>query len=263
MKRLLLISLGLISLVSLSLYSLHVYLLSQIYPAPKVVRAETIERGVLVSVPSKRGMAHGVFIGGNDRLVVLFHGNGASLHEMFPASSSLAKEGFSVLLVEYPGYWLSADSTANESNILFASERLVAYVVREYGFDTGKVTLFGYSLGGAVAISLAANGIGSKLITVDTFTSMDDMISRAVPKALTRIINTEKYDNVGHAGSVAIPVLLLHGDHDNYVPYEMAEKLLTRFTKAELIPIPSNDHATVLRDIPDDVWKRVFAFIYE
>lgn len=261
MKRLLLISLGFIFLVFISLYSLHVYLLTQIYPAPKAVRQETVEDGVLVSVPSNKGMAHAVFIPGNDKLIVLFHGNGASLHEMVPASSFLAKEGFSVLMVEYPGYWVSNESPPNENNILSDSKLLIAYVVRQYGFDNENVTLFGYSLGGAVAISLAASDIGSKLITVDTFTSMDDVISRSLPAALTRVVNTEKYDNLGNAKSVAIPVLLLHGDRDNYIPYEMSETLLKRFPSAELIPIPSNDHATVLRDIPDVIWKRIFDFI--
>lgn len=60
MRRLLLITLVLIFLVFLSLYSLQVYLLTQTCPAPKNVRLETVENGVLVSVPSKKGMAHGL-----------------------------------------------------------------------------------------------------------------------------------------------------------------------------------------------------------
>lgn len=45
--------------------------------------------------------------------------------------------------------------------------------------------------------------------------------------------------------------------------YDMSIKLPARFDRAELIPIPSNGHATIVRDIPDDVWKRVYAFITE
>lgn len=261
MKKLLLISLIITLIAFITFFCLHKYLLSQIYPAPKSVQQKEIKNSIIISIQSEKRFAHGVYIHGNEKLLVLFHGNGSSLHEMIPVSSRLINQGFSVLFIEYPGYWLSKKETPNESNILYDSTQLINYIVKEYGYNNKSITLLGYSLGGAVAISLAANHIGSKLITIDTFTSMDDIISQTLPIMLTHIINTEKYDNMRNARSIKIPVLLIHGDHDNYIPYAMSDQLCKQFPNAELIPIKSNNHATILSDISDDNWVRIIDFI--
>ena len=91
--------------------------------------------------------------------------------------------------------------------------------------------VIGHSLGGAVAIDLAANlagdATGAKgLIVESSFTSLSEVVSEMgygwVP---ARILLTQKFDSIEKIRQIRIPVLIVHGADDRYVPPRLSEAL--------------------------------------
>ena len=135
--------------------------------------------------------------------------------------------GFNILAVDYRGFGRSterlpsADSTIEDTQVAFAE-----LVRREP--DPAKRYVYGYSLGGALAIDLAAREDGlAGVILESTFTSIGDVVQRSkwgwVP-GLSLLV-TQEFDSVGRMARVNEPILIIHGTEDRIIPHQMADEL--------------------------------------
>jgi fermentation-respiration switch protein FrsA (DUF1100 family) len=83
-----------------------------------------------------------------------------------------------VLLVEYRGYGLST-GVPTEKGLFLDARIALDYLYTRHDLDHSQIIIFGRSLGGAVAIDLAADAVyGSRimgLMVENTFTSIPDM----------------------------------------------------------------------------------------
>ncbi|HWI13363.1 MAG TPA: alpha/beta hydrolase, partial [Burkholderiales bacterium] len=98
---------------------------------------------------------------------------------------------------------------------------------------TGRRYIYGHSLGGAVAIDLArrlaatrSEPSASGLIVESSFTTLGD-VAEAVVKTRwpIRWLLSQKFDSVDKIAEVGVPVLLVHGTGDRYVPARFSEAL--------------------------------------
>jgi fermentation-respiration switch protein FrsA (DUF1100 family) len=83
----------------------------------------------------------------------------------------------------------------------------------------------GRSLGGAVAVDLAAKNGARGLILQNTFTSLPDAAARLYPWAPVRLLMKNRYESIKKIGQYQGPVLFSHGTADTLVPYELGRKL--------------------------------------
>ena len=90
--------------------------------------------------------------------------------------------------------------------------------------------VYGFSLGGAVAIDLASRVDISLLIVQSSFTSTEAMGKRLYPGVpLGRLIK-QRYDSILKIDRVNAPVLIIHSPDDEVVPFEHGKRL---YEKAE------------------------------
>lgn len=111
--------------------------------------------------------------------VVYFHGNAGNMgHRLHNASGIFHTLQCNILMVEYRGYGLSSGIPA-ERGIFADARAAIDYLFTRHDLDLNQIVLFGRSLGGAVAIDLAANTEYSQrimcVILENTFTSIPDM----------------------------------------------------------------------------------------
>lgn len=102
----------------------------------------------------------------NMPLVVMCHGHGGSKEENggFDAiAEALAADGIAVVRVDYPGCGASTeDFTLNTlTNMEADTASAVKYMEDTYSIDTSKVGIFGYSMGGRIALDLLASDPGT------------------------------------------------------------------------------------------------------
>jgi len=85
------------------------------------------------------------------------------------------------------------------------------------------VVIHGESLGSAVAVDLASRRPCAGLVLEAPFTSTRDMASRILPVAGPLLIWS--YNSKSKIGQVRAPLLIMHGDRDEVVPFDLGRAL--------------------------------------
>jgi hypothetical protein len=165
--------------------------------------------------------------------VVLFaHGNGELIDDWPVALGRLPELGVALVLVEYPGYGRS-EGAPSEGSITRAMRAAYDAVVARPDVDPERVVLYGRSLGGGAVATLLGERPVAALILQSTFTSAADMAWDLfkVPGFIVR----DTYPTRDALERYAGPTLVIHGRHDEIIPYAHGEALQRAAREAELV----------------------------
>jgi len=163
--------------------------------------------------------------------VIFAHGN-AELIDFCPEELRVfTRIGMGVLLIEYPGYGRSEGSPSQES-ISQAFNAGYDYLVSRKDVDPSRIVLFGRSVGGGAVCTLASSKPSAALILQSTFTSVRAFASKfLVPGFLVR----DPFDNLSVVSAYPNPVLIIHGKHDDIIPFSHGKALYEKCLNGKLI----------------------------
>jgi len=167
--------------------------------------------------------------GGSGPAILMFHGNAGTIADRLDnVRLMIDRLEVGVFLLEYPGY---GDSTGrpSEKSLLAAGDAALT-ATRTLAPDRHLV-LFGRSLGSAVASHLAAQEPIDGLIVESGFTTLADL-ARAVGFPFARPLLPYRFAAIESMSRVSAPVLVVHGDRDEIVPYAMGKELYAAATAA-------------------------------
>jgi fermentation-respiration switch protein FrsA (DUF1100 family) len=85
--------------------------------------------------------------------------------------------------------------------------------------------LWGESLGSGVAVPLAAEQPVGRVVLEAPFTSAADVGAAVYWFIPVRLLMKDQFRSDLSIGKVTAPVLVLHGDRDNIVPFALGERL--------------------------------------
>jgi pimeloyl-ACP methyl ester carboxylesterase len=158
-------------------------------------------------------------------VVLLFYGNGSSIEGMLEIFALYRSLGADVLMPEYPGYGMS-DGLASEKNCYACADAAYDWLTKIRGVPASRIVIVGHSLGGAVAIDLAARRPAHALVSFSAFTRMADMVSLRMPflPGLNWLLQ-HRFDNQDKISQVACPITIVHGARDGVVPVGMQAQL--------------------------------------
>ncbi len=154
-----------------------------------------------------------------------FHGNAGNMGHRVDQLRDLHRElGVNVLMIDYRGYGRSEGRVTEEGTY---QDALAAYdyLVKRAALDPLRIVAYGQSLGSAVAVDLAVNRRLSGLILEAPFTSIRAMAAFHYPWLPFGGLLSTRYDSLGRIGKVGVPLLILHGDKDEIVPYGQGKML--------------------------------------
>lgn len=155
--------------------------------------------------------------------LVYFYCNAMCLAYCEPEFQRFRRLGLNVLIPDYLGYGMSGGKASEQG----CRETAIACLnaLRSRGFATSRVIAGGWSLGGAVAIDLAAREPLCGLIAFSTFTSAQEMARSIIPLPLPGILFRHRFDSLAKLPRITCPILLGHGRRDMLVPFAMFERL--------------------------------------
>ena len=159
------------------------------------------------------------------RAVVLFcHGNAGNITHRADIIRALHdRVGVSVLVFDYRGYGKS-EGKPDEPGVLADARAARTWLAQKAGVAENRIVLMGESLGGAVAVDLAADGARA-LILENTFSSMPDVAAFHYPWVPVRLLMRTQFNSAAKIRAYHGPLYQSHGDRDSIVPLEFAKRL--------------------------------------
>ncbi len=160
--------------------------------------------------------------------------------------AKLYQLGFSVLMIDYRGYGNSQGRFPTEARVYQDASIAWNYLTQEKRFSPEEIFIYGYSLGGAIAVNLCLQQPkAAGLIAEGCFTSIKDMAKyrRQIQIFPLKLLITQKFDFINKVKSIKMPVLFIHGMKDRVVPVIMSQKLFAAAPKPKkLLLIPNAGH---------------------
>ena len=204
-------------------------------------------------VPATKGRAKGT--------VVFSHGNAGSIAHHFGFVSWLPAAGYQVFLYDYRGYGKSEGTVARKGMVEDAAAAFAQVVTRKE-VDPGRVLSLGHSLGGAKSIAALAARRPQGLcgvVTVGSFASYRTVARAWAGKVGNRLVSDEYAPKDEVAKLSPVPVLVIHGEADEVVPFAEGEVLAEAAKKPkEFWKVPGGRHNDIFeRDIGK--WRKKLA----
>lgn len=190
-------------------------------------------------------------------LAVLFtHGNAEDVGLLDDYLARYAALGVTVLAVEYPGYGLSS-GTPSEPGAYAGADAALEHLA-ERGFPPGRVVLHGRSLGGAVAVDLAARHGVAGLILESTFTSAFQVM---LPFAG---LPGDRFTSLDKIPRVRCPAFVIHGTRDEVVPFAHGERIFAALPQGARKAwwVEGAGHNDLLWKAGERYWDEVRSFLY-
>lgn len=160
------------------------------------------------------------------RGVALFcHGNAGNITPLAGSLQVLReRHGLTAMTFDYRGYGRS-EGQPSEEGILQDARAARRWLAGRTGVAERDIILMGQSLGGAVAIDLAAKDGARGLVVASTFTSLPDVGADHMPWLLPRWNMTMRLDSLSKINNYRGPLLISHGDADETIPIAHGQKL--------------------------------------
>lgn len=153
------------------------------------------------------------------------HGNGGNIsHRVGRIRRFHDVLKVNILMIDYRGYGRSGGRISEEGTYL-DGVAAYDYLLTRSDVDPARIIPFGESLGAGVAVELSLQRKVQGLILEAPFASIREMARVVVPWLPIGPLITTRYDNLSKMSRLEIPLLILHGDRDEVVPFAQGRKV--------------------------------------
>ena len=193
---------------------------------------------------------HGWFVPGKKsspdedlHTLLWFHGNAGNInHRLGNIKMLHERVPVNVFIIDYRQYGRSEGKISEKGTYIDAGAAL-AHLHSRKEINQEKIIFFGRSLGSAVAVELALKEKCRALILETPFTSILEMGKKLYPFLPVSLLLKTKYDSLSKIRNIKVPILIMHGDKDNLVPFEHGKRLYDMANEPkEFYTIPGAGH---------------------
>jgi alpha-beta hydrolase superfamily lysophospholipase len=188
------------------------------------------------SVTSSPARLHGLWLAAEGPhsaaapVLLYLHGARWNVAGSAPRIRRMQELGFSVLAIDYRGFGKSSAGLPSEDTAYEDARAAWDWLAAKY--PQRPRYIFGHSLGGAIAIDLAAKvDDESGTIVEGTFTSIPDLAGTMKWGWLQgswlplELLVTQRFESVKKVAKIGSPLLVVHGDSDSLIASKLGRKL--------------------------------------
>ncbi len=179
-------------------------------------------------------------------LYLFFGGQGRRLDQQSHRYLEMHKRGDGFLALAYRGFSAST-GTPTEDGLFM--DGLVAYDwLKQSGYQPQQIVIHGHSLGSGVATYVATQRPAKGLILEAPFTAASDVAQERYPYIPVQWLMLDKFANRDRIGFVHMPILIVHGDRDDMIPFAHGEHLYALAPQPKTFkPMAGEGHSTLTR----------------
>lgn len=183
-------------------------------------------------------------------LTILFmHGIAGNVSHRIENVAALCRElDARALLFDYRGYGRSSGEPSVEG-VVQDAEAALQLLIRRPEVDPSRILLFGHSMGGAIAIELAARQ-GRQvcgLVVESSFTTGREIAKLFFPLVPANAVPVF-FDSETRIKQIEVPVMITHGECDSLLPPSMGRALCRAAPEPRsFFLVPGADHHDVFK----------------
>jgi fermentation-respiration switch protein FrsA (DUF1100 family) len=161
---------------------------------------------------------------GQHATLLFLHGNAGNISHRLDSLRIFHRLGLSVLIFDYRGYGQS-EGSPSEEGLERDARAAWEHLTRVRGVAPESIVVFGRSMGAALAAGLAAEQRPAALIIESAFTSVPDLAAQHYWWVPARSLARLRFDTREALARVRAPVLVVHSEDDEIVPFAHGEAL--------------------------------------
>jgi fermentation-respiration switch protein FrsA (DUF1100 family) len=179
----------------------------------------------LITFSSEGKTLYGFYVFRTDTLdagltVLYCHGNKRSIEEYWNRVELFYQMGLRCLIFDYRGFGMS-EGEPTASGLYADGRAALRFVQDSLNVDSAQLVLYGFSLGNVISIDLAAGSVNPyRLIAEAPFASAEALLHNSTPLDVPGgFVIDDNLNNAERVRSIRTPLLLLHGDADDFIPW--------------------------------------------
>ena len=157
------------------------------------------------------------------KTIVYFHGNAGKLENRIHKLNHFKDMDINFLIIAWRGF--SGNNGKPSEEALYIDGNSSIMWLKKLGLSEEDIIVYGESLGTGVAIEIAQNKNFAGLVLETPFTSMIEAAKNFYPYIPVGLILKDKYKNDEKIKNINIPILVMHGEADQIVPFWMGKKV--------------------------------------
>lgn len=196
------------------------------------------------------------------RFVLLFlHGNAGNISHRVDIAAKFNAQGFSLLFFDYRGYGRS-EGKPTERGTYKDAEGALQYLHGKRGIPFSRIVPVGESMGGSIVVELCTRHTFRAAVLISCASSLSQVMSRLYPGRPLHKKLAGIYDSSMKISKVHSPMLIIHGNRDELVPFEHGRELFQKanFPKA-FYRVRGASHNDIYEVGGEELFKRIKAFV--
>ena len=157
------------------------------------------------------------------KTLVYFHGNAGSLENRIHKLNHFRDMNINFLIIAWRGF-SGNNGKPSEKGLYEDGKSTIDWLIKK-GLSEQDIILYGESLGTGIATHLAQNKDFAGVILETPFTSMVDAAKTFYPYIPVNLLLKDKFENYKKIKNINSPILIMHGEVDQIVPFKMGKKI--------------------------------------